>query len=210
MDLARSNLKEADDKEIIIHTKAASFLQDTRVRYVPIPSSVTDTHVNISDNAAGGIRNTIIQQFAQSEWVAFVDDDDTVSPFYAEYLMQAIQEQPSANVVVFRMRRRGGEILPPPRPEQDIILRLGQVGISFAVRKDLFVRSDNPVVFVPSDTEDFTFLKAAYETNATIVLSNCVGYFVRQAPDESLLNSTEKGPCSFRIVKNVTGGPASK
>jgi hypothetical protein len=191
---SRTRLKESD-----IPKKSATFRQDSRVHYVPI--HVQSTNRGIYGNGAGKIRNEIIKRHAQSDWVAFVDDDDTVVPSYVEHLLQAIRQQPSVDVVVFRMRDASGNILPPV--EHQMELGACNVGISFAVRRELFVRSEDPVVFVPGATEDFVLLKTAFQRGSMILLSNCVGYFVRNLPDESLLDATAKGPCNLFIIREV-------
>jgi hypothetical protein len=177
VDLAISNLTEKQ-----VASTSLLFKQDRRVRYVPIALAGNDRgHVG---NGAGEVRNHIIRKYATSKWVAFVDDDDTLSPDYIEHWETGLQHDQSADVIIFRMENidkdmgsRGQRILPPLAHRS--IASLNNVGISFAVRKELFVRKKNRVAFVPSSGEDYNFLKQAQTCNATILISDCVTYFVR-------------------------------
>jgi hypothetical protein len=174
VDLAISNLTEKQ-----VASGSLIFIQDRRVRYVPI--STVGTNRGEKSNGAGEVRNQMIRNYATAKWVAFVDDDDTLSPDYIKHWETGRQHDQSADVIIFRMEIDRKGIVPPL--VHGSIASKNNVGISFAVRKELFVRKQNGIAFVPHRAEDYNFLKLAQTCNATILIStDCVTYFVRQQP----------------------------
>mmetsp|Transcript_17377 Transcript_17377/g.47432 ORF Transcript_17377/g.47432 Transcript_17377/m.47432 type:complete len:403 (-) Transcript_17377:1482-2690(-) len=197
-------------QEMIVAASSTHQREDPRIQFVPIVTSTQ--HRGSLANGAGELRNRAIQQgHAKADWIAFVDDDDTLHPKYVEYLGQRAginQTQPS--IVLFRMsdphqlqpQRR---ILPPLCHETAAVAR--QVGISFAVRKSLFFTiSDDEdaknhehhnkskriplqyhhtgaLAFTTNRWEDFHFLSEAQERGFPIDISNCIAYFVRHLPE---------------------------
>lgn len=130
-------------------------------------------------NCAGRMRNVGVTQ-SSTPWVAFLDDDDTVSPNYLVHFVNERLAFPSAKLIVFRMfdARIAGEenVIPPAQTNQ---LSRNQVGISF-----IFKKTDTDLdYFVDSTTEDFDFLASFCNTvPGTCVLSRHVTYFVRMSP----------------------------
>jgi hypothetical protein len=96
-----------------------------------------------------------------------VDDDDTLSPDYIEHWETGRQNDQSADVIIFRMESGGKRIIPPL--VHGSIASKNNVGISFTVRKELFVRKQNGIAFVPHHTEDYIFLKLAQTCKVTIL-----------------------------------------
>jgi hypothetical protein len=197
VDLAISNLTEKQ-----VASGSLIFMQDRRVRYVPI--NTVGTNRGQKGNGAGEIRNQIIRNYATSKWVAFVDDDDTLSPDYIEHWETGRQHEQSADVIIFRMESLK-RIIPPLA--HGSIARKNSVGISFAVRKELFVRKQNGIAFVPNKAEDYNFLKLAQTCKATILIStDCVTYFVRQRP----LLSRHQTSCRFENATIAVTPPRKK
>lgn len=137
-----------------------------------------------NSNHGGAVRNAAIGHIGDdTEWVAFVDDDDTISPFYVDALQDEIGRQPHADGVLFRMSLNdtahvlGARVIPAPYVTS---LRLNDVGISFAVRSK--VARQYP--FVASSREDFDFLHVMTHAGHQLSLSGFVAYFVRQVPSE--------------------------
>lgn len=130
---------------------------------------------------SAGLTRNFALPLVKTEWTAFLDDDDTVSPQYVEWLRTLA---PKADVVVFRMQHPTLGVLPPwLNPE----IRWGQVGISFTVRTDwlagrgvCFVREhDVNDRFGAAVNEDIQILEHLRLLNARIVIADHVGYFVR-------------------------------
>lgn len=123
---------------------------------------------------AAEVRNFALD-VAHSEWIGFVDDDDTLDSHYVQWLQE---EGAGFDVVIFRMRYRvprtedGAIVIPRGRMLQD-----AEVGISFAVREDF--RRKHDLRFPAEECEDCRFLQRAQEKLARIKYSNYTAYYVR-------------------------------
>ena len=133
-------------------------------------------------NHAGEVRNRAISE-TSTEWVAFLDDDDTVSPTYVQVLREEIERTPKADVVSFRMRtNKAGRlrVLPPPGSKN---FTERYIGISFAARRNpLCFDGTKPFRFEPGGTEDFVALDWVRRNGGTVALSPKVCYFVEMDP----------------------------
>jgi hypothetical protein len=155
-------------------------------------------------NGAGEVRNIIITDAARGEWVAFLDDDDTVSPYYAEWLRDLVTREEKkhkrrVDLVLFRMRtnrpfhvRRNQTVLPPFSHGNRA--HNSWVGISYAVRRDVF--TSKRLAFVSSNAEDYNLLRDAYKSGLNVKISNCIAYFVKASPEIS--------PASSCVLNNLT------
>lgn len=161
-----------------IHKRRRYFSQDRRLQWVPI--DVNDTDRGAAGNGSGNVRNVIVKQFAAADWVAFVDDDDSLSESYISLLARAQELFQGMDIFIFRMLGGTSSIIPPYAHGH--VAALNNVGISFAVRRDLFVRRTWPITFTPSSVEDYLYLRKAQDHNATIMLSCNVTYFIRRRP----------------------------
>lgn len=140
---------------------------DARIKSITIQKTGKSNH-------AGQVRNFAIK-LADTEWVAFLDDDDTVSSNYVEKFYEEIQENPDAKCIIFRMKTQfdPAKILPEPNHNN---FHKCKVGISFAIKKDL------NILFEPSEVEDFMLLHKIRSQNHKIIISPYVTYFVREKP----------------------------
>eukprot|EP00977_Amphora_coffeiformis_P012134 scaffold2992_cov214-Amphora_coffeaeformis.AAC.16 len=192
------------------NTEAQKYNNDPRVRIIPIVTESDDRGDSPARNGAGGVRNVMMQEHARADWVAFVDDDDTLTPYYIDYLQQGLQQlsssssqqrqhqSSSADILIFRMKLNSLQeewykgILPPlPHGPVSSLLT---VGISFAVRRSVVSNRTNgaatpennnelPMMqFEPGKAEDFYFLLKAQQLGARIGQTCCVGYYVRSGP----------------------------
>jgi hypothetical protein len=147
------------------------WISDERIEYRCIPKRGKGI------NQAGAVRNVgldIIQaKKKDAEWVAFVDDDDTLSPLYVAEL----GEQDDVDVVLFRMNREDG-IFPPPDCQT---IEMCKVGISFVIRRQLV---EEGVRFCSSGVEDYYMLQLLYERYCRILFSSKVYYYVRNCIPE--------------------------
>lgn len=126
---------------------------------------------------AGLVRNEIIKQINTSnEWIAFVDDDDTISPYYIDSLhLEINNSEENFDCCVFRMRfDPSGEKILPPLGETNLVE--DKVGISFCVRKSFLKK--HSIQFVNDTREDFKFLMSLKESGASIRVSNYITYNV--------------------------------
>lgn len=125
-------------------------------------------------NFAGLVRNRAINM-VDTEWIGFVDDDDTISYDYVEKFYEEIKINSSAKCIIFRMKTRfEPEKILPAAQHKDIIKN--KVGISFVYKKEI------NILFEPCQTEDFYFLSKIKSLGHNIVISPYITYFVREAP----------------------------
>ena len=139
---------------------------DPRIRIIESPKLGEGT------NSAGLVRNYGIT-FADTEWVAFVDDDDNLSRRYVDIFIEETNAYTLADIIIFRMEAYKDCILPKFSTET---FYFEEVGISFAVKKKVF---DEGHVFIPSKKEDFVYLDEARNKKYNIMISPYVTYFVR-------------------------------
>ena len=133
-------------------------------------------------NHAGEVRNRAISE-ASTEWVAFLDDDDTVSSSYVQFLREEIGRNPRADAFSFRMRTNKAGRLRVLPPIGSRTFRERFIGISFAARrKPLCFEGGKTFGFEPGGTEDFAALDGIKRSGGTIVLSPKVSYFVEMEP----------------------------
>lgn len=122
---------------------------------------------NCNDNGrAGYVRNEGIK-IADTEWIAFLDDDDTIHPEYVETLINKYYD---SDCVIFKMQMPNGNVLPAvPQIER------ANVGISFA-----FKRSLNMIFDAKTNAEDFIFLNKLQQITEKITFANEIFYYVRK------------------------------
>lgn len=154
-------------KAIIVFDGVSPTVEINDPRFFITESFKLGRHVN----SAGMVRNDGIF-YANTEWVAFVDDDDCLSRNYVDIFYNELVSQPPQDIIIFRMEQ-GNNVF--PQLQTDMFYHC-YVGISFAVRKDIF---DEGHLFVPSSTEDFNFLNEAKNKNYKIMISPHITYFVR-------------------------------
>jgi len=154
-------------KAIVIFDGISSTIQNTdpRIRILESPKLGQGT------NSAGLVRNYGIT-FADTEWVAFVDDDDSICKRYIEIFIKESSTHTLADIIIFRMVHEAG-IMPALSTET---FHHCYVGISFAVKKKVF---DEGHIFIPSGAEDFNYLDEARNKKYNIMISPYVTYFVR-------------------------------
>jgi len=128
--------------------------------------------LGIVNNGAGLVRNYGIT-FADTEWIAFVDDDDSLSLKYVDTLISESSTFALEEIIIFRMVDKDKTILPELSSEAFFLCK---VGISFSVKKKLF---DEGCVFIPGLTEDFYYLNEAMNRHYKIMISPYIRYFVR-------------------------------
>jgi hypothetical protein len=139
---------------------------------MPIPSTISTLCIPKIGflNCAGEVRNQGIRQ-ATTEWIAFVDDDDQVTPDYMFRLQQEIESHPQAEVILFRMLQNQ-RVLPCGAG-----IRSGDVGISFAMKRSLCDKQGH--WFQASASEDFDLLHRLQRAQINIHISPFITYLVR-------------------------------
>lgn len=145
-------------------------VSENRVTYVFL-----DKKVGGGRNYGGKVRNALIP-LVVTDWMCFLDDDDTFRPDYVDTFSQELKQNPDADCIVFRMSYNPNDtsVLPPlgmtkPQPNQ--------VGISFAVRKE-FLDAHN-IRFQNHPLEDFLVLQAIEAAGGKIIFSKEITYNIR-------------------------------
>ena len=146
--------------------------EDPRIRIIQIEEKLGQEQLS----AAGLVRNTAIHQ-VKTEWIAFVDDDDTLAHNYVETFYQESATEPTIDVIIFRMTHYGGVV---PFIFTDTFYT-GSVGISFAMRLHIF---QSGIEFIPGGTEDYCILNRIREKNYKMMISPFVRYFIRKQISE--------------------------
>ena len=124
---------------------------------------------------AGAVRNEGIK-VVTTEWIAFVDDDDTLSSNYVETFYNELSKFNNSDVIIFRMSYEDdSNLILPPLNETNNFHNC-QVGISFALKKKFFDLGYN---FIQCFNEDFLLLNRIRENNYKIMISPYIRYFVR-------------------------------
>ena len=169
-------LNNETNTPVFTHTQG-NILNDGRFCFQYRPASYRES------NCAADIRNFGIAH-ATTDWVAFVDDDDTLKPEYVQYLLAQSAEYPKVDAVLFRMCQYFPEFdnfrLIPDKNTEDLVIN--DVGISFAVRRELC--QEKNYWMKPSNTEDYLFLDRLYNDHFSILLSKHNTYKVKDFDDE--------------------------
>lgn len=143
-------------------------INDNRIEFIEIEKNGIES----LKNCAGHVRNIGIEYCKNSEWIAFLDDDDTISVDYISKLKDEINMNNSLEICIFRMGYQNKYVLPS---KNDKGIFRSKVGISFAVKKHIF----NTIKFTNNPFEDYIFLKNAENKKYKIIISSYVTYFVR-------------------------------
>ena len=142
-------------------------INDSRIDYIYLPAKTGD-----GNNGGGEVRNKAIDK-ADTEWICFLDDDDSFESYYFDKFIFEKTNNPNADVIIFKMQYTNGVIRPCDGVRELIV---GQVGISFAVKLK-FLNKHN-LRFRNSKIEDYNLLKDLESCGAKIHFSEFIVYNV--------------------------------
>jgi hypothetical protein len=167
------NLKNKRWKAIIIFdgVKNNYDINDNRIKCLEIKKR---GNIGLNHGNAGIVRNYGLNCNIETEWIGFLDDDDSLSPYYIDYLLEEIEINKNIDICIFRMIDNTNII--PNKYIHGIIQ--DHVGISFAIKKNV----SDKIKFINSDREDYLYLKEAEYRLYNIIISPYVAYFVRMSP----------------------------
>lgn len=123
-------------------------------------------------NNAGNVRN-VGMELVDTEWIAFLDDDDYIEVDYIETFYRELELVKDIDVLIFRMINHDNQIFPYLQSNN---FYKGEVGISFVMRKKLI---DYGYIFEPNDFEDYELLNKLRNDNYKIMISPYIKYIVR-------------------------------
>lgn len=151
---------------------------------------------------AGLVRNVGIKM-VKTDWIGFLDDDDTISPYYVQTLFEKYTD---FDVVVWRMKYKNGEIIPK---QNSVEILKDEIGISFCYKN----KFENIFFIENSSTEDFNFLYELYQISNNVVITPEIFYYVDGSLDYSdkpnltwlakFDDYTSMGILSQRILENI-------
>lgn len=131
-------------KCIIVYDGVEGFsFEDSRIECIHIEKQ--GDHGSIH-GMSGLVRNYGLK-LCDTEWIGFLDDDDTINPDYVETLIKKYNDY---DFVIWRMIYTNNFILPYKKE-----IEHGNVGISFCYKN----KFDNLFFETNRDGEDFDFLK---------------------------------------------------
>jgi glycosyltransferase involved in cell wall biosynthesis len=138
---------------------------DERIKTLEIPKTGL---IGPANGQSGLVRNQGIEM-VKTEWIGFLDDDDTIDENYVSVLSEKYLEK---DFVVWRMKYQNGLVLPPHHIND---LYFGAVGISFCYKN----KFDKLFFDNNRDGEDFDFLSKLKKLTSNWVITPEVYYKVR-------------------------------
>ena len=168
------NLKYKKWKAVIIFDgiKNDFIINDDRIKIIEHEKIGS---VNEITSNAGFVRNIGLNYIDDSEYIAFLDDDDCIHPNYVNYLIEEISINKNIDLCIFRMIN-GNNLILPEKSDNKILKT--KIGISFAIN----INIAKNFKFTNSNYEDYLFIQKVNLYGGKIVISKYIGYFVRCEP----------------------------
>ena len=172
------------------HTHTLSQQPPEHLRILPL-HQMSDERITFLEssahaevNFAGHMRNDALTH-VRTEWVAFLDDDDTLLPHYITSLLYEASLTPQADVVLFRMLcHTCYTTVIPPLTHMNLVR--SYTGISFAIKSKLLTHSptreavnDDLFIFPTGANEDYCLLYNIRNKGHTLVMSPIITYLVK-------------------------------
>lgn len=145
-------------------------VSDNRITYVYL------SKMGNGANGGGEVRNSLIS-LVTTDWLCFLDDDDSFRPHYIDALAAELTANPDADCIMFRMSEddKDKKVLPPAHLKN---IQAALVGISCAVRKSFLIQHN--IRFKNGPLEDYQFLKKIENNGGKIVFSKEITYNIRR------------------------------
>ena len=147
------------------------FDNNYETNYEPLDPRVQVIKADVGGHA-GLVRNYGIEK-VETDWMAFLDDDDWVENTYVQKLKNYTARDPY-DIVIFTYKDvTNGNTVPHRKLKR---IEACKVGISFAVRTE-FVKNHN-IRFTPYAVEDFRFLDECDRAGAKYIITHDLQYHV--------------------------------
>jgi glycosyltransferase involved in cell wall biosynthesis len=138
---------------------------DKRITSISIPKTGKEGAIH---GESGLVRNAGLK-LVDTEWVGFLDDDDTI---HAEYVEKLKTDFIDNDFVIWRMKFKNGNII--PRPNNNT-LRFGNVGISFCYNRNKI----GTIYFKTNrNGEDFDMISQLINKSSNYTVTKDSYYFV--------------------------------
>jgi glycosyltransferase involved in cell wall biosynthesis len=108
-----------------------------------------------------------------SDWLAFLDDDDTIAKDYIEIFKNELLLYPECDVYIYRMIDNDQRIIPELNA---INFKVCDVGISFIINLNIY---KNGLEFELDGAEDFLYLNKIRKAGYKMIISPYIKYYVR-------------------------------
>jgi len=139
---------------------------DERIKCLKIEKT---GRVSPHNGESGLVRNFGIKE-SKTEWVGFLDDDDTL---HQDYVKDLFEKYSKYDFVVWRMVYSDGRVLPPPNNDD---LLFGSVGISFCFKN----KFENLLFDNNRNGEDYDMIIKLKSLTSNFIVAAEVYYNVRQ------------------------------
>lgn len=137
--------------------------EDDRIKTIYIKKTGIEKN-NFNFHGMSGLVRNYGLEICETEWIGFVDDDDTIDEKYVETLFKKYN---SYDLVVWRMVDKKGLVIP-----RNNSIHFGNVGISFSYKNKYNLRFD-----VNRDGEDFDFIKKIMSKTNNFIISDEIFYY---------------------------------
>lgn len=152
----------------MLNSETLNLLEDERFEV----HEIEKTGLNI--NQAAKVRNygmSVIND--NTEWIAFLDDDDTIARDYIEIFKNELMTYPDCDVYIYRMINNEHRIIPKLT---SLNFQVCDVGISFIIKRSIYVTG---LEFEPDGAEDYIYLNKIRKAGYKMIISPYVKYYVR-------------------------------
>lgn len=141
-------------------------------------------------NNSGLVRNIGIE-LSNTNWIAFVDDDDILTTDYVEKFYIEINLKPNLKTIIFRMVGIYNNVYKIfPKVADNNFIR-NNVGISFAIHKDIYF--NQKIKFKNSSTEDFYLLDDIRKNKDNLmVISPYITYIIRNIKQKYIYKNLKR------------------
>lgn len=141
--------------------------EDERIKTISIErKGIIDTY----HGQSGLVRNYGLE-LVTTDWIGFLDDDDTLTTDYVEKVLNKYNE---FDVIIFRMKTENGRIFPAFHDER---LVHGNVGISFCYKKNI---DKKPILFERNrDGEDLDMVNNLLQKTSNYIITPEICYNIR-------------------------------
>jgi len=130
--------------------------------------------VGLNINQAAKVRNYGMSVVDENcEWIAFLDDDDTIARDYIETFKNELFIYPECDVYIYRMINNDHRVIPKLN---SMNFQVCDVGISFIIKRNIYISG---LEFEPDGTEDYIYLNKIRKNGYKIIISPYVKYYVR-------------------------------